>query len=75
MLYNLIMTIVLTTGDYETNLIDMELSGKQCQERALALNKIIYEELKRDKDNAVDNKIYSVNVMCTEVSKVKRKEI
>ena len=59
MLYNLIMTIVLTTGEYEINLIDNNLSKKQCDERSLVLSNIVADELNKN-----DYGVAFVNVNC-----------
>ena len=67
MLYNLIMTIVLVNGDYESNLIDTNLTKEQCNVRTVLLDKIVKEELEVDKRNNVDNQISVVRVFCTEI--------
>ena len=67
MLYNLIMTIVLVNGDYESNLVDTNLTKEQCNVRTVVLDKIVKEELEVDKRNNVDNQISVVRVFCTEI--------
>lgn len=72
MLYNLIMTIILVNGDYESNLIDTNLTKEQCNVRTVVLDKIVKEELEVDKRNNVDNQISVVRVFCTEIKQYKR---
>lgn len=61
------MTIVLVNGDYESNLIDTNLTKEQCNVRTVVLDKIVKEELEVDKRNNVDNQISFVRVFCTEI--------
>lgn len=60
MLYNLLMTIVLTTGEYEINLIDNNLNKQECDKRSEVLSRIVADEL-----NSNDSKeIAFVRVTC-----------
>ena len=66
------MTIVLVNGDYESNLIDTNLTKEQCNVRTVVLDKIVKEELEVDKRNNVDNQISVVRVFCTEAKPYKK---
>lgn len=63
MLYNLIMTIVLTTGEYEVTLLGNNLNKQTCDQRASVLAKIVKEELEADASSQID----FVRVSCTQM--------
>lgn len=68
MLYNLLMTIVLTTGEYEINLIDNNLNKQECDKRSEVLSRIVADELNSD-----DSKeIVFVRVTCEKMKQTNK---
>lgn len=69
MFYNLILTIILSDGSWQTNLISNNLSESQCKQSASALVVIAQEELVKEASKRKHLKLEKVLVECTPMSK------